>query len=152
MWTYDPTDLDTTTASGRLNVVRLLVGDTDTLDQQVQNEEINFALLTEADDVYGSASWVARTLVAKYSRYVDIDLDGQLAESYSQLKEHYTALAEKLEAQKKSDGVYLGISAGGIKRSKMREAEADPDRVKPLYRRDSYKYPCTAEQLFWGRH
>lgn len=30
MWTYDPTDLDTTTASGRLNVVRLLVGDTDT--------------------------------------------------------------------------------------------------------------------------
>jgi hypothetical protein len=43
-WSYDPTDLDNTTASGRLNIVRLLVGDTDTVDQQVQNEEITFGL------------------------------------------------------------------------------------------------------------
>jgi hypothetical protein len=28
-WSYDPTDLDTTTASGRLNTVRLLIGDTE---------------------------------------------------------------------------------------------------------------------------
>ena len=39
-WSYDATDLGTGTASGRLNSVRLLVGDTDTTDQQVQNEEI----------------------------------------------------------------------------------------------------------------
>ena len=39
-WSYNPTDLDTLTASGRINTVRLLVGDTDTTDQQVQNEEI----------------------------------------------------------------------------------------------------------------
>ena len=44
-WSYDPTDLNTTTASGRLNTVRLLVGDTDTTDQQVQNEEVTFSLL-----------------------------------------------------------------------------------------------------------
>ena len=43
-WSYDATDLGTSTASGRLNSVRLLVGDTDTNDQQVQNEEITFAL------------------------------------------------------------------------------------------------------------
>ena len=43
-WSYDPTDLNTTTASGRLNTVRLLVGDTDTTDQQVQNEEVTFSL------------------------------------------------------------------------------------------------------------
>ena len=30
-WTYDETDLVTTSASGRVNVVRLLIGDTDTL-------------------------------------------------------------------------------------------------------------------------
>jgi hypothetical protein len=35
-WSYDETDLGTTTASGRLNSVRLLLGDTDTNDQQVQ--------------------------------------------------------------------------------------------------------------------
>ena len=43
-WSYDPTDLNTTTASGRLNTVRFLVGDTDTNDQKVQNEEIEFSL------------------------------------------------------------------------------------------------------------
>lgn len=150
MWTYDPADLDTTTASGRLNVVRLLVGDTDTLDQQLQNEEINFALLTETDDVYGASSWAAKTLAAKYSRFVDIELDGQLSEKYSQLKDHYAQLADRLDGQKKSGGVYLGISAGGIKKSEMRRAEQDPDRVKPMYRRDSYKYPCKDEDYYGG--
>ena len=43
-WSYDATDLGTGTVSGRLNSVRLLVGDTDTNDQQVQNEEVIFAL------------------------------------------------------------------------------------------------------------
>ena len=147
-WTYDPTDLDTTTASGRLNVVRLLVGDTDTLDQQLQDEEINFALLTETDDVYGASSWAAKTLVAKYSRFVDIDLDGQLSEKYSQLKDHYSQLSDRLNGQKKAKGVYFGVSAGGIKKSEMRKAELDPNRVKPMYRRDSYKYPCRDEDYY----
>ena len=48
-WSYSPSDLNTTTASGRLNTVRLLVGDTDTTDQLVQNEEITFALSQTGD-------------------------------------------------------------------------------------------------------
>jgi hypothetical protein len=51
-WSYDPTDLDNTTASGRLNIVRLLVGDTDTVDQQVQNEEIAFGLSENGNNIY----------------------------------------------------------------------------------------------------
>lgn len=144
-WSYTPSDLDTTTDSGRLNIVRLLVGDTDTLDQQVQNEEIEFALLTESNDVYGAGSWIAKTLAAKYARFVDIDLDGQLAESYSQLKDHYLLLASKLDEHKKSEGTFLGVFAGGITKSQMREAELDDNRVKPFFRRSSYKYPFLDE-------
>jgi len=55
MWSYSVTDLNTTTASGRLNSVRLLVGDTDTSDQLVQDEEINFALAQANDNVYYAA-------------------------------------------------------------------------------------------------
>ena len=51
-WSYDASDLDTTTASGRLNTVRLLLGDTDTLDQQVQNEEVTFALSRLLDTIF----------------------------------------------------------------------------------------------------
>ena len=45
-WTYDESDLTTTTASGRLNVVRLLIGDTDTNDQLIKNEAVSYTTLT----------------------------------------------------------------------------------------------------------
>ena len=35
-WSYDATNLTTNTDAGRLNSVRLLLGDTDTSDQQLQ--------------------------------------------------------------------------------------------------------------------
>ena len=70
-WSYDPTDLDKDTASGRLNTVRLLVGDTDTSDQQAQNEEITFALSETNNNVYYAASWVARTVASQYARKVN---------------------------------------------------------------------------------
>ena len=75
-WSYDPTDLDTTTASGRLNTVRLLVGDTDTIDQQVQDEEVTFALSENGNNVYYSGAWIARAIASKYSRQVTTQLSG----------------------------------------------------------------------------
>jgi hypothetical protein len=44
-WSYNPSNLGTDTGAERLNVVRYLVGDTDVNDQQVQDEEITFALI-----------------------------------------------------------------------------------------------------------
>ena len=90
-WSYDPTDLDTTTASGRLNTVRLLVGDTDTVDQQAQNEEITFALSENGNNVYYSGAWVARLISAKYSRQVTTQLSGALSADYSDLARQYKA-------------------------------------------------------------
>ena len=51
-WSYDESDLETTSTFGRINAVRLLVGDTDSNDQQVQNEEIVFALTQTNNNVY----------------------------------------------------------------------------------------------------
>jgi hypothetical protein len=69
-WSYDPTNLDTATVAGRLNTVRLLVGDTDTTDQQVQDEEIVFALTETNNNIYAASSWVARTIASQYSRWL----------------------------------------------------------------------------------
>lgn len=114
-WTYDNTDLDVSTASGRLNIVRYLVGDTDTSDQQVENEEITFALSQTSDDVYTAAAYVARSLSAKYARLVDTDLDGELAESYSQLQKHYAGIASHMSDIKKDSGkVSIGVAGGGL--------------------------------------
>jgi len=140
-WSYDPTDLDTSTASGRLNVVRLLVGDTDTSDQQVQNEEITFALSENGNNVYYSAAWVARSISNKYARQVNIDLDGQLSADYSDLSRQYNRLADQLEYQGKKSGAVLGMVAGGMSKAQMEGIRQNTDRFQPAFRRDQFDNP-----------
>lgn len=133
-WSYSPSDLNTTTASGRLNSVRLLVGDTDTNDQLVQNEEITFALSQANNNIYYAASWICRTIAAKFSRMVDTQLDGVLQANYSDRAKQYNQLATQIEAQgKKTSGKSLGVYGGGISNSAVSVANADEDRVKPAF-------------------
>jgi len=139
-FTYDETDLGTDTASGRLNAVRLLVGDTNSADVQLQNEEIAFALAQSGDNVYAAAGWVAKSLTAKYSRLVDVELDGQLSESYGQLQKHYGDLASDLEYQAKSVSGSLGFAAGGTSKSRMSTVKDNTDRVKSLIERDQFSF------------
>jgi len=134
MWTYDPTDLGTDTVSGRLNSVRLLVGDTDTSDQQLQNSEIEFALTQNTDNVYNAASWLCGILVAKYSRMVDTQLDGALEGKYSNRVAQYGKLAVQLaEMGRRSGGLSLGVSGGGISISAMESAASNTDRPKSRF-------------------
>jgi hypothetical protein len=140
-WSYDPTDLDTTTASGRLNTVRLLVGDTETLDQQAQNEEITFALSENGNNVYYSAGWVARTISSQYARKVNTQLDGALKADYSDLMKHYSTLADNLEYQGKTSGAAVGVLAGGITKSNIEAVRANTNRVEGSFRRDRFKNP-----------
>jgi hypothetical protein len=140
-WSYDETDLGTTTASGRLNSVRLLLGDTDTNDQQVQNEEITFGLAQTNDNVYFAAAWCARVVAAKYSRQVNTSLDGALSADYTDLAKQYTGLAESLEYQGKKAGAVVGIKAGGISKAKVDVVRANTDRIAPSFRRDRFRNP-----------
>ena len=144
-WSYDPTDLDTTTASGRLNTVRLLVGDTETLDQQVQNEEIMFALSENGDNIYYAAAWSARNIASKYSRKVNTSLDGALKADYSDLSKQYKVLADDLEYQGKTSGAVIGVLAGGIPKSSVNAVRANPNRIEGSFRRDRFKNPPSYE-------
>ena len=145
-WSYDPTDLNTTTASGRLNTVRFLVGDTDTEDQKVQDEEITFSLSQTNDDVNAAASYVARTLASKYASKVTLELDGQLMAHYSDLYGHYNALADKLDYQAKKSGAQLGIFAGGINKTRIKVVRSNNNRVEPAFRRDRFLNPPDSDE------
>lgn len=140
-WSYDPTDLDNTTANGRLNIVRLLVGDTDTVDQQVQNEEITFGLSENNNNIYLSASWIARAISSKYSRQVTTSLDGALSADYSDLAKQYQTLADQLEYQGKTNGASVGILAGGITKTQVEGVRANTNRIEGSFRRDRFKNP-----------
>jgi len=104
-WSYSAADLSNTTSSGRLNTVRLLVGDTDTTDQQVQNEEINFSLAENNDNTYLSASWIARVISSKYARLVTTKLDGALSSNYSDLDQQ-SNLHRQGQQQDQGQGQY----------------------------------------------
>lgn len=140
-WSYDPTDLDTTTASGRLNTVRLLVGDTDTLDQQKENEEITFALAENGNNVYYAGAWTARAIASKYSRRVNTEISGALKADYSDLASQYKTLADSLEYQGKTSGAAVGVLAGGITKSGIKAVRADTNRIEGSFRRDRFKNP-----------
>jgi hypothetical protein len=140
-WSYDPTDLDTNTASGRLNTVRLLVGDTETLDQQVQNEEITFGLSENGDNIYYAGAWIARAIASKYSRKVNTSLDGALKADYSDLAKQYKVLADDLEYQGKTSGAVIGVLAGGITKSGVEAVRANTNRIEGSFRRDRFKNP-----------
>ena len=140
-WSYDPTDLNTTTASGRLNTVRLLVGDTLTLDQQLQNEEVSFSLTENGNNVYYAGAWTARAIASKYSRKVNTELSGALKADYSDLAKQYKTLADSLEYQGKTSGASIGVLAGGITKSRVEAVREDTNRIEGSFRRDRFKNP-----------
>lgn len=140
-WSYEETDLRTTTASGRLNTVRLLLGDTDSNDQQVQNEEIAFALAQNNNNVYYAGAWCARIVAAKYSRKVTASIDNAISADYSDLAKQYNKLAESLEYQGKKSGAVVGIKAGGITKSGIDAVRANTNRITPSFRRDRFRNP-----------
>ena len=140
-WSYEETDLRTTTASGRLNTVRLLLGDTDSNDQQVQNEEIAFALAQNNNNVYFAGAWCARIVAAKYSRKVTTSIDNAISADYSDLAKQYNKLAESLEYQGKKSGAVVGIKAGGITKSGIDAVRANTNRITPSFRRDRFRNP-----------
>lgn len=120
----------------RVDAVRHLVGDVDSSNQQVQNEEIIFSLAQASDEIYGAAALTARAIAARYSRLVDSAVDQTgIQASYSQRQQHYMDLAFELERQaKKYGGASLGVpSAGGLSRSEVQSVESDDDRVPSMF-------------------
>lgn len=141
-WSYDPTSLGTATAAEQLNAVRLLTGDTDTTDQQLQDEEITFALSQSGSNIYTAGVWAANAIASKYSRLVTTELDGALRAEYSDLASNYRNLAIQLreDGRRYSAGA-LGLEAGGISISDINTARSNTDRPQPFARTDRFDNP-----------
>jgi len=141
-WTYSADNLVTTTAGGRLNVVRLLIGDTDTNDQLLDNDEITFALAQANDNVYFAASWSARTISAQFARKVTTKLDGALSANYSDLAKQYKALSDDLREQgQKYSMNSTSLRAGGISNTAVDAAQALTDRPSASFSKGQFDNP-----------
>lgn len=127
-FTYDPTDLNTDTPDGRLNVLRYLIGDTDREDPLLDDGEIAFSLSQNGDNVYQSASACAMSLGARFAREVDTKLDGALSETKSQLSQQFYKLAKQLAYQATKSGATLGTTSGGITLGNISYNRSNPNR------------------------
>lgn len=143
-WSYDYHTLGTSTDSERLNYVRLLIGDTDSTDPQVQNEEVSLALSQNGDNVYTAGAWLAGIIASKYSRRVTTELDGALMAEYSDLAKQYRQLSQQLrDDAKKYDGKSLGVIGGGISVTTIDTVRNDTDRPESAFRMDRFRFPNT---------
>lgn len=125
-WTYSVADL----ATSPKDQVRLLIGDTLTTDQQLQDEEIDYVLTTRGS-LYGAAAECCRSLQAKFSRSVDQSAGGSKT-MFSQLAKAYGIKAAEFEGKAAMSGAGLPY-AGGISVADKRNQQQNPDRVTPQF-------------------
>jgi hypothetical protein len=131
-WSYDPT---LATDKDR---VRFMIGDTDTDDQQLQDEEILF-LIEQYDTLYGAAAAAANALAAKNARYADKWV-GDLKILASQMSRAYRELADRFSRQG-VDAAMLAATqwgvptAGGVYAEDKAQYEADPSLAQPFFKR-----------------
>lgn len=129
-WTYtDPGSIPR-------DVVRFLVGDTDSTDPQLSDEEIAF-LLSQQSNPYRAAALAAGSLAAKFSRQVTKSV-GTLSLSLSDKAQRYRDLSAqlKLEAENNTSPPIPVSTAGSIADKQSRSA--DPDWNGPEFSRHQF--------------
>ena len=130
-WTFTSTDM-----SGSREQIRTRIGDTDTNDQLLTDEQIAYALSDEGS-VRAAAALAAEWISALCSRKADKSV-GDLQISYSARAEQYASLAASLRARTARTVLpYFG----GISQTTKDTREADTDRVKPAFTVDMLDEP-----------
>jgi hypothetical protein len=132
-WTYggDPD------ANAR-DAIRFLVGDTDTNDQLVNDEEIAWVnkettgSATATTGVYDAAVRCCLTIASKFSRLADQSV-GDLKVSMSQKAKAYRVQAEELARLANREGSVPVPYAGGISIADKDADREDSDRVAPWF-------------------
>ena len=132
-FSYDETKLNV-----ELNKIRLYIGDTDSQDPLLQDEEI---VSVQADNT-GFRKIVAaccRLICAQLARKVDYKLS-LLSEKASALYGRYKMLAERYEAMSSASYPW----SGAIFKADKEAVEDDTSLVKPTFKKGLHKYPGSA--------
>jgi len=125
-WTYSGDPSDSTR-----DAVRFLVGDTDTTDQLITDEEIDYIVTTHGT-LNRSSSEAARSIAAKFARLMNRSIGG-LSADFSQKYTHYMELADALLTNEEAFPVAPFIS--GFSRTAKETRELDSDRESTFSRK-----------------
>lgn len=127
-WSYNPTLL----ATSALFRVRFLCGDTDTTDQQVQDEEVTFALSKEQNVEDLAAALICEHLATRFSRDASKTI-GSLSVTASERAKAYAERAADLRAGAQSGAGVSTVFCGGLSISGKQTLDDDADAVQPNF-------------------
>ena len=104
-WNYsgDPSSSDK-------DKVRFLIGDTDTNEQLLTDEEIDF-LIGKHDSIWGTCAEACESIAAQYSKRSDVGLGGGMDSDISQKAQQYRDMAK--EFRRKSAGAHVPFDGSG---------------------------------------
>lgn len=130
-WSYsgDP-------STSALDSVRFLIFDTDTAAQLLSNEEINYLLSQESNNVYAASAHAAMQLSAKFGRRGSKSV-GDLSIDYDQQATFYRDLSVALRRER---AMRVGTGAAIFTAQSIDDKQAredDTDRVKPKFARNN---------------
>lgn len=130
-WTYD------TSLSTAKDRVRLLVGDTDTTDQQFSDEEIT-AVLALGGTERSAAAELCTMLSMKYARKANVS-SGPLSVQWGSVSATYAARAADLRAS--TGGQVPSIVVGGSTYTQRDRLRDNTDRIQPAIRSGQFVNP-----------
>lgn len=130
-WTYgnDPSFVSGATAEQLRDAVRLTIGDTDTNDQQLSDEEIAAYLAVSSNNVKQTARRAVEALWAKYARQADTK-HGKLDVKASQRAKTYKELLDRMDSE---EGLDAQMFVGGISKDGKEDLANDSDNIDPLF-------------------
>ena len=125
-------------SSSQLDELRFRIGDTDSTDPQLQNEELQYII----DDLTNNGSYnylkgsivALRVILAKYKSLVDEkvgDVDVKWSQKYNKVKGFLD-----MYIQQHAKTVLGGAYAGGISIASKSNREENSDRVLPAFVKD----------------
>lgn len=132
-WTYNSTSI----GSSGLATVRFLIGDTNTNDQLVTDEEISAVLSNITANNYLAGALVLDRLTGYYSRQADTDNEG-LNVKGSQRAQAFAKQAATLRRQAYTSAT---VFVGGRSKATKEDREAESDLVQPAFTRDMHDFP-----------
>ena len=132
-WSYQDT------MPREIDKVRFYLGDTDSSDQLLTDEEIEFALSEASASVRTAASICADSVAAQYARLADLT-EGQLSIKYSQRAKQFQTLAQNVGNSSRTSFLAMP-SAGGIFVADKEATEADTTLVRPSFTVDMADNP-----------
>ncbi len=136
-WTYDPTQLATST----LYQVRLEIQDTDATNPLLQDEEIDYAVAQEANR-WGAAARCSEILSRKFSMMADRRMGLRLFVIYTKMAAQYATTAKEL--RRKAIAFNLPINTAQKVADKTANQQ-DTSLVQPAFSRGMQSNPEGAD-------